>query len=122
MVDRYTKIVLTLIAVALMGLLMRALLDVRAVNAQQSAACGTAETPCLVSIVGGPPTGAAWQGAPMSVFDAQADARAQAQQTCGSASTPCYALVVGGPGDVGGWRGVPLLVIDSQRIVPRRSP
>lgn len=71
MVDRYTKIVLTLIAVALMGLLMRALLDVRAVNAQQSAACGAAETPCLVTIVGGPGDVGGWRGVPLLVIDSQ---------------------------------------------------
>jgi hypothetical protein len=120
MVDRYTKIVLTVIAVILIGLLVRPLFDAQTVNAQL-AACGTPETPCHVNIMGGPP-GGAWQGAPIFVFDAKAEARAQTQQTCGTPATPCYAMIVGGPGSLGSWQGTPLVVIDSQRIVPRRNP
>jgi hypothetical protein len=121
MVDRYTKMVLTVIALALTGLLGRSMLEVRAVNAQ-APVCGAADTPCYVQIAGGPP-GGAWLGAPLLVFDNQAEARAQAQQTCGTASSPpCFSTIVGGPGSLGDWRGVPLVVIDAQRIVPRLGP
>jgi hypothetical protein len=122
MTDRYTRILLTVIALLLAGFLWRPLLETRTVSAQ-AAACGTAQAPCYVNIVGGPPSGA-WQGAPILAFDAQAESRAQAQatQTCGTATAPCYATIIGGPGSLESWQGVPLIVIDSQRIVPRRNP
>ena len=49
MVDRYTKVVLTLIAAALIGLMSRPLLEVQTAGAQL-VACGTPERPCHVSI------------------------------------------------------------------------
>jgi hypothetical protein len=124
MVDRYTKVVLTVIAAALIGLMSRPLLEVPTVGAQL-AACGLPERPCHVSIAGGPPAGT-WQGAPMVVFDPQAEARAQAQaqvqQTCGAPANPCYAVIIGGPGGPAGWQGWPLLTMNSQQLVPRRNP
>jgi len=119
MVDRYTKIVLTVIAVMLTGSFVRSQLEPQTALAQP-AACGAPENPCAVSIVGGPPAAGVWQGAPLLVFDGQVEARAQAQQPCGRAGDPCYAVVVGGPG--AGWQGAPLVILDSLRIVPRRTP
>lgn len=139
MVDRYTKTVLTVIAAALVGLLVRPLLETTPAGAQQQQQaprpqqeaqqptpqpqffCGTPDAPCFVSLVGGPPSGT-WQGAPIAVYDAQADARAQAaaQRLCGGAGLPpCATMIIGGPDGLGAWRGVPLVVIDAQRIVPR---
>ena len=52
MVDRYTKFILTVIAVALVALLMRPLFEVNRVDAQV-AGCGVS-APCFVQVVGGP--------------------------------------------------------------------
>jgi hypothetical protein len=74
-----------------------------------------------VTILGGPP--GAWQGAPINVYDAPAEAREQARQMCGTPSSPCHSVIVGGPGSVGSWQGQPVIILDSQRIVPRgRTP
>lgn len=120
MVDRYTKVVLTVIAVMLTGLLLRSLLEAQTAIAQP-AACGAPGNPCAVSIVGGPVAGA-WQGAPIVVFDSQADARAQARPPCGRSGDPCFAVVVGGPAGLGGWQGAPLVIFDSLRTFQRRTP
>lgn len=120
MVDRYTKIVLTVIAVMLTGLLVRSLAEVHTAVAQP-VACGAPGNPCAVSIVGGPVAGA-WQGAPIFVFDTQAEARAQARPPCGRAGDPCQAVVVGGPAGLAGWHGAPLVTLDSLRVVPRTTP
>lgn len=120
MVDRYTKLVLTVIAVMLTGLLVRSLLEVPPAIAQPPA-CGAPENPCAVSIVGGPAAGA-WQGTPLFVFDSQAETRAQAQRPCGRAGDPCHAVVVGGPAGLEGWQGAPLLIFDSLRVFPRTTP
>jgi hypothetical protein len=120
MVDRYTKIVLTVIAVLLAGLLVRSLLEAQPAVAQLAPACGTLDRPCAVSLVGGPVAGA-WQGAPLVVYDGYAEARAaQTPPACGRANDPCYGFISGGPG--GGWQGAPLVILDSHRIVPRRTP
>ena len=73
MVDRYTKFVLTVIALALVGLLARSSLVPRGVEAQAPDVplCGTVTAPCYVSVVGGPPSLGAWQGAPIIVLDSQ---------------------------------------------------
>ena len=119
MVDRYTKIVLTVIAVLLAGLLVRSLLEVPPAAAQLGA-CGTLDRPCAVSLIGGPVAGA-WQGAPLVVYDGQAQARAaQTPPPRGRPNDPCYGFIAGGPG--GGWQGAPLVILDSHRIVPRRTP
>lgn len=120
MVDRYTKIVLTVIAVMLTGLLARSLLEVPTAVAQP-AACGAPANPCAVSIVGGPVAGA-WQGAPIFVFDNQVEARAQARPPCGRAGDPCQAVIVGGPAGLQSWQGAPLVIFDSLRVMPRTTP
>ncbi len=72
MVDRYTKFVLTVIAVALVGLLARSSLVPGRVEAQADVStCGTLAAPCYVSLVGGPPNLGAWQGVPIVILDAQ---------------------------------------------------
>lgn len=119
MVDRYTKIVLTVIAVMLTGLLIRPLLEAQTALAQPQA-CGAPTNPCAVSVVGGPIAGG-WQGAPIAVFDGQADAWARARPPCGRVGDPCFAVVVGGPaGGLAGWQGAPLIILDTHRIVPRQ--
>ncbi len=52
MVDHYTKFILTVIALALVALAVRPLVETRRVAAQV-ADCGTSR-PCAVQIVGGP--------------------------------------------------------------------
>ncbi len=73
MVDRYTKVVLTVIALALVGLLARSSLVPGHVEAQTPdlVSCGTIAAPCYVSLVGGPPSLGAWQGGPIVILDAQ---------------------------------------------------
>jgi hypothetical protein len=73
MVDRYTKLVLTVIALALIGLLARPSLAPRTVEAQQpyGPACGTAAAPCHVLVVGGPNNLGAWRGGPVVFIDSQ---------------------------------------------------
>jgi hypothetical protein len=73
MIDRYTKVVLTVIALVLVGLLIRPSVAPRSVAAQQSIAlCGsTPSAPCYVSVVGGPANLGAWQGGPVVILDSQ---------------------------------------------------
>lgn len=121
MVDRYTRIVLTVIAVTLTGLFVRSLVEPRPAVAQ-GPVCGAPDNPCAVSIVGGPAVAGAWQGGPIYAFDAQADLRAREQPPCGRAGDPCYTVLVGGPPSLQGWQGAPLIVVESVRIVPRTTP
>jgi hypothetical protein len=73
MIDRYTKLVLTVIALALIGLVARPAFAPRTVEAQQGygPACGTAAAPCHVYVVGGPASLAAWRGGPIVFIDSQ---------------------------------------------------
>ncbi len=62
MVDRYTKCVLTIIALALSVLAARPLIAARPAIAQES--CGN---PCRVIVVGGAVSWSSWQGDPLFV-------------------------------------------------------
>ena len=66
MIDRYTRIVLTVIALALVALVGQNLLGPERVTAQ-GAPCGDAGRPCQVFVVGGPPS--AWTGLPMMILE-----------------------------------------------------
>lgn len=72
MIDRYTRCVLTVIALALLALLVRPSFAPRTVEAQPyGPACGTPAAPCHVYVVGGPSTLGAWRGGPLMLIDSQ---------------------------------------------------
>ena len=66
MIDRYTRIVLTVIALALVALVGQNLFGPERATAQ-GAPCGDAGRPCQVVVVGGP--GGAWAGLPLVILD-----------------------------------------------------
>ena len=68
MIDRYTRIVLTVIALALVALVGQNLLGPERATAQ-GAPCGDAGRPCQVLVVGG--SSGAWAGLPVMILDAQ---------------------------------------------------
>lgn len=69
-IDRYTRAVLTVIALALVLLVARGLLEPASVTAQ-APVCGDPARPCRVIVVGGPQALGEWSGLPVLMLDSQ---------------------------------------------------